>query len=97
LDSQNKQRFETHLEKLGYSIIQTGGNCTAWWKQFDEEEITVLLTHQAGHCVPETLEDPVLIGIYDTKEYNDGNEERDIYEFDRLGDVPFILLAMGGF
>lgn len=61
-----KQRFAA----LGFEIVGTGGNCTAWSLQVGESE-EVLVTGAEGHEAPVRLDELGVIGVYDADSYEE--------------------------
>jgi hypothetical protein len=55
-DMDIKQRMKAE----GFSLIDTGGGCIAYHKT-----VYVLITDIGGGGVPETINDEVLVGLYD--------------------------------
>ena len=79
------------LEKLGYTEIQTGGGCTALYKETDDK--VIMITRKDDPISPDHISDPVTIGIYDKNK-----DKSTLYiDFDRLGEVSLLLLAKGRF
>ena len=81
------------MDKLGFSHIQTGGGCTAWYTVTKDDQV-ILITDQ-DVSAPMSMDDPCYIGFWDYKSYMAGNEENDIREFQRFGTVPVKLLTHG--
>lgn len=50
------------FKALGFQLVQTGGNCTAFDLDLGDSKY-VRVTHEGGIGVPETLEEECLVGF----------------------------------
>ena len=58
-------RLERIMLEHGFMVMQTGGGCTAY-----EKVVQVLVTTVNGCVVPTTIDDPVIVGMYDIETGN---------------------------
>jgi hypothetical protein len=61
--AEEADKVEEHMERLGYSLIETGGHCTAFYKKDSSGQIE-LITHIDGHSIPTTYYEPIAVGLY---------------------------------
>lgn len=52
--------------KAGYSLVNTGGGCMAFYKAFTEACLYVLVTVEHDADVPNSLSDAVRVGLYES-------------------------------
>lgn len=58
-------------QSKGFIIIQTGGGCTAFYKEVGED--VILITENGGCSIPETFDKAICVGTYDKELYNKGD------------------------
>lgn len=54
-----------HMGKLGFSEVMTGGNCTAFQIDFNDDSTYLMVTVADDCSAPDYLTDPVCVGLHD--------------------------------
>lgn len=55
-------------ERSGFGVVETGGGCTAFQKMSPRGDGYVLITNTLDPMIPETIDEPVIVGWYDADE-----------------------------
>jgi len=65
------------FKNKGFNIMDTGGNCTAFYKEIGE--VIVIITEEDGLSIPRAFNESIMVGAYVKTDWEESNADWDSY------------------